>query len=93
MLQASTDQSVVDTLLPFQMGSVAFSIIQLLGIIAVMSQIAWQVFIIFIPVIAISIWYQVIISFEFMFYRLQSNDLISNFVWKLSQSSENRFRV
>ncbi|KAJ8643116.1 hypothetical protein MRB53_004864 [Persea americana] len=56
--RASTDQSVVDTLLPFQMGSVAFSIIQLLGIIAVMSQIAWQVFIIFIPVIAISIWYQ-----------------------------------
>jgi len=39
----------------------AFSIIQLLGIIAVMSQVAWQVFIIFIPVIAICVWYQVII--------------------------------
>lgn len=63
MLQASTDQSAVDTALPIEMGTVAFSIIQLLGIIAVMSQVAWQVFIIFIPVIAISIWCQVIISY------------------------------
>ncbi|RWR72400.1 ABC transporter C family member 3-like protein isoform X1 [Cinnamomum micranthum f. kanehirae] len=56
--RASTDQSAVDTALPIEMGTVAFSIIQLLGIIAVMSQVAWQVFIIFIPVIAISIWCQ-----------------------------------
>ena len=35
--------------------------IQLLGIIAVMSQVAWQVFIVFIPVIAACIWYQVIL--------------------------------
>ncbi|CAI0378911.1 unnamed protein product [Linum tenue] len=32
--------------------------IQLLGIIIVMSQVAWQVLIVFIPVIAISIWIQ-----------------------------------
>ncbi|XP_077211022.1 ABC transporter C family member 3-like isoform X2 [Tasmannia lanceolata] len=56
--RASTDQSAVDTSIPFQIGSFAFSIIQLLGIIAVMSQVAWQVFIIFIPVIAACIWYQ-----------------------------------
>ncbi|KAM3696211.1 hypothetical protein ACJW30_06G022900 [Castanea mollissima] len=56
--RASTDQSAVDLSILNQMGSVAFSIIQLLGIIAVMSQVAWQVFIIFIPVIATCVWYQ-----------------------------------
>ncbi|WCJ33054.1 ABC transporter C family member 3 [Euphorbia peplus] len=56
--RASTDQSAVDLQIPYQVGAAAFSMIQLLGIIAVMSQVAWQVFIVFIPVISISIWYQ-----------------------------------
>ncbi|KAK4278336.1 hypothetical protein QN277_016194 [Acacia crassicarpa] len=56
--RASTDQSAVDLNIPDQIGSFAFSMIQLFGVIAVMSQAAWQVFIIFIPVISISIWYQ-----------------------------------
>ncbi|XP_065862557.1 ABC transporter C family member 3-like [Euphorbia lathyris] len=56
--RASTDQSAVDIQIPYQVGATAFSMIQLLGIIAVMSQVAWQVFIVFIPVIAVSIWYQ-----------------------------------
>ncbi|KAJ9182559.1 hypothetical protein P3X46_006542 [Hevea brasiliensis] len=56
--RASTDQSAVDMQIPYQVGAVAFSMIQLLGIIAVMSQVAWQVFIVFIPVIAACIWYQ-----------------------------------
>ncbi|CAL0317439.1 unnamed protein product [Lupinus luteus] len=56
--RASTDQSAVDTDIPSQIASFAFSLIQLFGIIAVMSQAAWQVFIVFIPVISISIWYQ-----------------------------------
>ncbi|KAL1307355.1 hypothetical protein AAHE18_17G027000 [Arachis hypogaea] len=56
--RASTDQSAVDTDIPYQIGSFAFSMIQLVGIIAVMSQVAWQVFIVFIPMIAASIWYQ-----------------------------------
>ncbi|XP_027369176.1 ABC transporter C family member 3-like isoform X2 [Abrus precatorius] len=56
--RASTDQSAVDTDIPYQIGSFAFSLIQLLGIIVVMSQVAWQVFFVFIPVIAVSIWYQ-----------------------------------
>ena len=59
LLQVSTDQSAVDLSVPFQVGAFAFSTIQLFGIIAVMSQVAWQVFIIFIPVSAICIWYQV----------------------------------
>ncbi|KAM3744028.1 hypothetical protein ACB098_06G020800 [Castanea mollissima] len=56
--RASTDQSAVDFSILNEMGAIAFSIIRLLGIIAVMSQTAWQVFIIFIPVIAACIWYQ-----------------------------------
>ncbi|KAJ7014305.1 ABC transporter C family member 3-like [Populus alba x Populus x berolinensis] len=56
--RASTDQSAVETQIPYQVGALAFSAIQLLGIIAVMSQVAWQVFIVFIPVIAACIWYQ-----------------------------------
>ncbi|GLJ18149.1 hypothetical protein SUGI_0320630 [Cryptomeria japonica] len=56
--RASADQRTVDQVIPFQLGGVAFSLIQLLGIVAVMSQVAWQVFIMFIPVLAICIWYQ-----------------------------------
>ncbi|XP_016163959.2 ABC transporter C family member 3-like, partial [Arachis ipaensis] len=56
--RVSTDQSAVDTNIPYLAASFAFLLIQLLGVIAVMSQSAWQVFIVFIPVIAISIWYQ-----------------------------------
>jgi len=57
--QASTDQSEVDTSIAYQMGSVAFAVIQLVGIIAVMSQVAWQVFVVFIPVVATCFLYQV----------------------------------
>ncbi|KAF5207977.1 Abc transporter c family member [Thalictrum thalictroides] len=56
--RASTDQSAVDLNIPYQIGAFAFAIIQLVGIIIVMSQVAWQVFIIFIPVIGTCIWYQ-----------------------------------
>ncbi|CAK9178977.1 unnamed protein product [Ilex paraguariensis] len=56
--RASTDQSVLDLEMANKLGWCAFSIIQLLGTIAVMSQVAWEVFIIFIPVTAICIWYQ-----------------------------------
>ncbi|KAK9275695.1 hypothetical protein L1049_022962 [Liquidambar formosana] len=56
--RGSTDQSALDVDIPFLFGSFATSMIQLLGIILVMSQAAWQVFIIFIPVIATCVWYQ-----------------------------------
>ncbi|OMO65826.1 hypothetical protein CCACVL1_21383 [Corchorus capsularis] len=56
--RASTDQSAVDMQIPYKIGEFAFSIIQLLGTIAVMSRVAWHIFIIFIPVIAAGIWYQ-----------------------------------
>ncbi|KAH9602493.1 hypothetical protein KSS87_020952 [Heliosperma pusillum] len=56
--RASTDQSAVDMNITNQVGAFVFSLIQLIGIIVVMSQVAWQVILIFIPVTAISIWYQ-----------------------------------
>ncbi|XP_004309817.1 PREDICTED: ABC transporter C family member 3-like [Fragaria vesca subsp. vesca] len=56
--RASTDQNAVDMNISNQVAAFAFSMIQLLGIIAVMSQVAWQVFIIFIPVITACVWYQ-----------------------------------
>ncbi|KAI3950613.1 hypothetical protein MKW92_000230 [Papaver armeniacum] len=56
--RASTDQSVLDLELAKRIGSCAFSISRLLGTVALMSQVAWQVFAIFIPVMGICIWYQ-----------------------------------
>ncbi|KAG8658354.1 ABC transporter C family member 3 [Manihot esculenta] len=56
--RASADQRAVDMGIPSQVGAVAFSMIKLLGTIAVMSQVAWQLFILFIPLIAACIWYQ-----------------------------------
>lgn len=56
--RASTDQSVLDLEIPGKLGWCAFSVIQILGTIVVMSQVTWPVFAIFIPVTAICIWYQ-----------------------------------
>ncbi|KAI9186589.1 hypothetical protein LWI28_018865 [Acer negundo] len=56
--RASTDQSAADLSIPYQIGGFAFSMIQLIGIIVVMSQVAWQVILVFIPVIAMCLWYQ-----------------------------------
>jgi hypothetical protein len=47
--------------IPHIVEGLAFEAIMLLGIIAVMSQVAWQVFIVSIPVIAACIWYQVLL--------------------------------
>ncbi|CAN1124756.1 ABC transporter C family member 9 [Linum perenne] len=58
MNRASTDQSVLDMEMGQRLGWCAFSIIQILGTIAVMSQVAWEVFVIFIPVTGVCIWYQ-----------------------------------
>ncbi|ERN09249.1 hypothetical protein AMTR_s00149p00037740 [Amborella trichopoda] len=56
--RASTDQSVLDLEMAMKLGWCAFSIIQIIGTIAVMSQVAWQVFALFIPITATCIWYQ-----------------------------------
>ncbi|KAH9804136.1 ABC transporter C family member 3 [Citrus sinensis] len=56
--RASTDQSAADLAIPSLVGAYAFSIIRILGTIAVMSQVAWQVFIVFVPAVGSCIWYQ-----------------------------------
>ncbi|RLM73429.1 putative ABC transporter C family member 15 [Panicum miliaceum] len=48
--RASNDQSVLDLEIANKLGWCVFSIIQILGTIGVMSQVAWPVFAIFIPV-------------------------------------------
>ncbi|RCV09546.1 hypothetical protein SETIT_2G038400v2 [Setaria italica] len=56
--RASTDQSTVDTRIFDLMGYLLFPAIEILGTIVLMSQVAWSVFIIFIPIIIASLWYQ-----------------------------------
>uniref|UniRef100_A0A0D9W8R3 ABC transporter C family member 13 n=1 Tax=Leersia perrieri TaxID=77586 RepID=A0A0D9W8R3_9ORYZ len=48
--RASNDQSVLDLEIANKLGWCVFSVIQILGTIGVMSQVAWPVFAIFIPV-------------------------------------------
>ena len=57
--QASTDQSTIDTDIPYRLGGLSFAVIQLLGIVAIMYQMVWRVFVVFISVTAICLWYQV----------------------------------
>ncbi|KAL9238615.1 hypothetical protein vseg_013011 [Gypsophila vaccaria] len=56
--RASTDQSAIDMTIANQVSGFAFSLVQLFGVIVVMSQVAWQVFVVFIPIIGICLWYQ-----------------------------------
>lgn len=59
LFQASTDQSAVDIMIAFLLSSLASTVTQLLLIIALMSKVAWEVFVIFVPITAICVWYQV----------------------------------
>lgn len=59
LLQASSDQIAVDMIIPTQFAHTAFVAIQILATIAIMSQVAWQVFVIFIPVTCVCLYYQV----------------------------------
>ncbi|XP_071733698.1 ABC transporter C family member 3-like [Rutidosis leptorrhynchoides] len=56
--RASTDQSAVDMQIPYQVGSFVFAIIQLLAIMAVMSQCSWPMIFVLIPVGGLCIWLQ-----------------------------------
>ncbi|KAK3124490.1 hypothetical protein QOZ80_7BG0587320 [Eleusine coracana subsp. coracana] len=56
--RASTDQSTADTRIFDLMGYLLFPAIEILGTILLMSRVAWPVFVIFIPVIVASLWYQ-----------------------------------
>ncbi|XP_043701211.1 ABC transporter C family member 3-like isoform X2 [Telopea speciosissima] len=56
--RASIDQSALDTSIPHQFEELLISIIEIVGTSAVMSQVAWQMLLVFIPMIVICIWYQ-----------------------------------
>ncbi|CAK8565713.1 unnamed protein product [Lathyrus sativus] len=56
--RASADQSTVDMNISNLVWEVTYNLVQLVGNIAVMSQAAWQVFVVLIPVVAACIWYQ-----------------------------------
>ncbi|KAL8209914.1 hypothetical protein R6Q57_006646 [Mikania cordata] len=56
--RVSTDQTEVDLTIPYIIGPFAYVVIQLLGIILVMSLGAWPVFLVFLPVVGICIWLQ-----------------------------------
>ncbi|XP_042483140.1 ABC transporter C family member 3-like [Macadamia integrifolia] len=56
--RASVDQSAVDTSIPHKFQELLISITTFLGTIAVMSQVAWKMLIVFIPMTVACIWYQ-----------------------------------
>ncbi|KAG2394743.1 ABC transporter C family member 3 [Vigna angularis] len=56
--RASIDQSSLDMYIANILWAITLNLVQLLGNVIVMSQAAWQVFIVLIPVMAASIWYQ-----------------------------------
>ncbi|KAK7399976.1 hypothetical protein VNO78_11174 [Psophocarpus tetragonolobus] len=58
MSRSSTDQSTVDTDIPYRLAGLVFALIQLLSIVVLMSQVAWQIILLFFVVLAVSIWYQ-----------------------------------
>ncbi|TYG74910.1 hypothetical protein ES288_D04G221500v1 [Gossypium darwinii] len=56
--RSSTDQSTLDTDIPYRLAGLAFALIQLFSIIILMSHVAWQIFLLFIAILGISFWYQ-----------------------------------
>ncbi|XP_049404228.1 putative ABC transporter C family member 15 [Solanum stenotomum] len=56
--RSSTDQSIVDTDIPYRLAGLAFALIQLLSIVVLMSNVAWQIFFLFLLILALSMWYQ-----------------------------------
>lgn len=58
-MQVSIDQSVVDLDIPFRLGGFASTTIQLCGIVAVMTNVTWQVFLLVVPVAVACFWMQV----------------------------------
>ncbi|XP_052205994.1 putative ABC transporter C family member 15 isoform X2 [Diospyros lotus] len=56
--RSSTDQSTVDTDIPYRVAGLAFALIQLLSIIILMSLVAWPIFFLFLAILAISFQYQ-----------------------------------
>ncbi|OMO81421.1 hypothetical protein COLO4_23609 [Corchorus olitorius] len=49
--RSSTDQSTLDTDIPYRLAGLAFALIQLFSIIILMSHVAWQIFLLFLVIL------------------------------------------
>ncbi|XP_020593694.1 ABC transporter C family member 5 [Phalaenopsis equestris] len=67
--RVSVDQSVVDLDIPNRLGSFATTLIQLLGIIGVMSKVTWQVLLLLFPMTIVCLWMQ-------KYYMASSSELV-----------------
>ncbi|KAL9304954.1 ABC transporter C family member 5 [Arabidopsis thaliana] len=67
--RVSIDQSVVDLDIPFRLGGFASTTIQLCGIVAVMTNVTWQVFLLVVPVAVACFWMQ-------KYYMASSRELV-----------------
>lgn len=67
--RVSIDQSVVDLDIPFRLGGFASSTIQLIGIVAVMSEVTWQVLLLVVPMAIVCLWMQ-------KYYMASSRELV-----------------
>nr|CAB3502057.1 unnamed protein product [Digitaria exilis] len=82
MGEAYKDQSVVDLDIAFRLGGFASTTIQLLGIVAVMSKVTWQVLILIVPMAIACMWMQIrdlnLAAIEWLCLRME---LLSTFVF------------
>ncbi|TKY52781.1 ABC transporter C family member 5 [Spatholobus suberectus] len=67
--RVSIDQSVVDLDIPFRLGGFASSTIQLIGIVAVMTDVTWQVLLLVVPMAVVCLWMQ-------KYYMASSRELV-----------------
>ncbi|CAN8295697.1 unnamed protein product [Cochlearia groenlandica] len=67
--RVSIDQSVVDLDIPFRLGGFASTTIQLFGIVGVMTNVTWQVFLLVVPVAVACFWMQ-------KYYMASSRELV-----------------
>ncbi|KAL0383672.1 UNVERIFIED_CONTAM: ABC transporter C family member 5 [Sesamum calycinum] len=67
--RVSIDQSVIDLDIPFRLGGFASTTIQLIGIVAVMTQVTWQILLLVIPMAIACLWMQ-------KYYMASSRELV-----------------
>ncbi|KAE9621882.1 hypothetical protein Lal_00032724 [Lupinus albus] len=67
--RVSVDQSVVDLDIPFRLGGFASTTIQVIGIVGVMTEVTWQVWLLVIPMAVACLWMQ-------KYYMASSRELV-----------------
>ncbi|TVU03897.1 hypothetical protein EJB05_50545 [Eragrostis curvula] len=85
--RASNDQSVLDLEIANKLGWCVFSVIQIMGTIGVMSQVAWPVFAIFIPVTVLCI------AGLAVTYALNLNNQLASITWNICNTENKMISV